>query len=326
MATLTREIHFGSVGLIWPKLSNLMACTRADDKFAGNDRVMKRLLALLVCVACLYIAYPYLTLWRIERAIRHQDAVTLEALVDWPRVREGIKVRVLSEMSEKAVADLMIGSTGAAALGSAVGTALAAKLVDTIVDGFVSSQGLFQLAEKGAVSLAELQLREFVTYAFFITATQFRVDFENARIAPIQRLTLVMSFSGLEWKVTSLIIPKEAVIAGVRELSVKGDRQVPVPQSPIQLSPEEFSRLRKSIQKCWNPPSGRPAPAVRVRVLLNLDGTLSGNPIVMNSEPNSAFRAAADEAVRAIRQCQPYQMPPASFEAWKDVEVRFDPN
>lgn len=102
--------------------------------------------------------------------------------------------------------------------------------------------------------------------------------------------------------------------------------QVQPPHSSVQLSPEEFSRLRKSIQKCWNVPSGRPAPAVRVRVLLNLDGTLSGNPIVMNSEPNSAFRAAADEAVRAIRQCQPYQMPPASFEAWKDVEVRFDPN
>src|ERR1700733_1747706 len=49
------------------------------------------LLATLLAVGVGYVAYPYVTLYRLGVAIKGADATTLEALVDWPAVREGIK-------------------------------------------------------------------------------------------------------------------------------------------------------------------------------------------------------------------------------------------
>lgn len=49
------------------------------------------LLATFLTVGLAYVAYPYFTLYRLGEAIRGADAATLESLVDWPSVREGIK-------------------------------------------------------------------------------------------------------------------------------------------------------------------------------------------------------------------------------------------
>ena len=49
------------------------------------------LLALAISAGAAYAAYPYVTLDRLGEAIHNADTVTLEALVDWPAVREGIK-------------------------------------------------------------------------------------------------------------------------------------------------------------------------------------------------------------------------------------------
>jgi hypothetical protein len=49
------------------------------------------LLATMLSVGVAYVALPYVTLYRLGSAIRGGDAATLESLVDWPAVREGIK-------------------------------------------------------------------------------------------------------------------------------------------------------------------------------------------------------------------------------------------
>src|SRR5580700_10523507 len=49
------------------------------------------LLATVLSVGVAYVAYPYVTLYRLGSAITGDDATTLESLVDWPAVREGIK-------------------------------------------------------------------------------------------------------------------------------------------------------------------------------------------------------------------------------------------
>jgi len=37
------------------------------------------------------------------------------------------------------------------------------------------------------------------------------------------------------------------------------------------------------------------------------------------------FEAAAESAVRAVRQCMPLKLPADKYEWWKDVEATFDP-
>ncbi len=48
-------------------------------------------LTTLLGIGLAYGAYPYVTLYRLGSAIRSADTATLESLVNWPSVREGIK-------------------------------------------------------------------------------------------------------------------------------------------------------------------------------------------------------------------------------------------
>lgn len=94
------------------------------------------------------------------------------------------------------------------------------------------------------------------------------------------------------------------------------------------LSQSEIDALRAQIQACWNPPAGAAEAKdliVKVRVMLNQDGSLSGEPMLVNRGGNAFFQVAAESAMRAIRRCQPYRLPLAKYEVWRDVEVTFDP-
>jgi colicin import membrane protein len=95
-----------------------------------------------------------------------------------------------------------------------------------------------------------------------------------------------------------------------------------------RLSQTEIDALRAQIQACWNPPAGATDGReliVQVRVMLKPDGSLSAEPMLLNRGSNPFFQVAAESAMRAVRRCQPYHLPIAKYEVWKDVEVTFDP-
>lgn len=94
------------------------------------------------------------------------------------------------------------------------------------------------------------------------------------------------------------------------------------------LSQSEIDALRAQIQACWNPPAGAIEAkelVVKVRLQLRQDGSLSVDPTVMNRGGHPSFQIAAEAAMRAIKRCQPYKLPIAKYDVWKDVEVTFDP-
>jgi colicin import membrane protein len=95
-----------------------------------------------------------------------------------------------------------------------------------------------------------------------------------------------------------------------------------------RLTQSEIDALRAQIQACWNPPIGAENAQeliVRLRVQFRLDGTLSAEPALVNNGSSPYFRVAAESAMRAVRRCQPYTMPAAKYDVWRDVEVTFDP-
>lgn len=95
------------------------------------------------------------------------------------------------------------------------------------------------------------------------------------------------------------------------------------------LSQNEIDALRARIQQCWNPPAGVAEARdliVQVRILFRPDGSLAAEPRLINQGGSGYQQIAAESALRAIRRCAPYSfMPAAKYEAWKDVEVTFDP-
>jgi hypothetical protein len=97
----------------------------------------------------------------------------------------------------------------------------------------------------------------------------------------------------------------------------------------MTMSINELDALRARISDCWTPPPGglgADAIVVKIRLRLNPDGTLEGYPTVANSNASPFFQAAADSAVRAVFQCQPYTLPAEKYALWRDMILNFDPS
>jgi len=95
------------------------------------------------------------------------------------------------------------------------------------------------------------------------------------------------------------------------------------------MSVNEIDALRARIAQCWSPPPGGLGAeqiVVKLRMKLNEDGTLVGYPTVANSGSSPFFQAAADSAVRAVYQCQPYTLPSDKYALWRDMILNFDPS
>ena len=95
------------------------------------------------------------------------------------------------------------------------------------------------------------------------------------------------------------------------------------------MSVNEIDALRARIAECWNPPPGGLGAdeiVVKIRLELNEDGTLVGYPTVANRGASPFFQAAADSAVRAVFQCQPYALPGEKYALWRDMILNFDPS
>ena len=89
--------------------------------------------------------------------------------------------------------------------------------------------------------------------------------------------------------------------------------------------------IKDQLEKCWNVPvalqGSQKPPVPSVRVALNQDGTLSGQPSVVNSSSDPLFRVAADSALTATRRCAPLRIPAQFapfYNDWRDVVVNFD--
>jgi outer membrane biosynthesis protein TonB len=95
------------------------------------------------------------------------------------------------------------------------------------------------------------------------------------------------------------------------------------------MSVNEIDALRARIAQCWSPPPGGLGAeqiVVKLRLKLNEDGTLVGYPTIANRGSSPFFQAAADSAVRAVYQCQPYALPAEKYALWRDMILNFDPS
>jgi len=97
----------------------------------------------------------------------------------------------------------------------------------------------------------------------------------------------------------------------------------------MAMSVNEIDALRARIAKCWSPPPGGLGAdqiVIKLRLKLNEDGTLVGTPTIANDGSSPFFQAAADSAVRAVFQCQPYELPSEKYALWRDMILNFDPS
>jgi outer membrane biosynthesis protein TonB len=92
------------------------------------------------------------------------------------------------------------------------------------------------------------------------------------------------------------------------------------------LSASEIDALRAQIRRCWNVPAGTSdAQDLRVEfnVKLKLDGSLAAEPVLLVRGSSPYFQVFAESAMRAVQRCQPYTLPAAKYEVWKDIDLSF---
>ena len=95
-----------------------------------------------------------------------------------------------------------------------------------------------------------------------------------------------------------------------------------------ELTLSEKDALRSQMQRCWNPPIGLANGqdlVIAVQIRLAPDGSVENIEQVGASGLGPLYDVAADAARRAVLQCQPYRLPTSKYDAWKDVQVTFDP-
>jgi hypothetical protein len=90
--------------------------------------------------------------------------------------------------------------------------------------------------------------------------------------------------------------------------------------------------LRAQLKDCWQEPADMSNPRsllVVVSIDLGMDGRLMRDPVLVTPSSKAGASAslvvAIDNAVRAVRDCSPFTLPPDRYETWRQVRFSFDP-
>lgn len=183
----------------------------------GSGR-MKRWVAVglsaLLLLAGIGLAGPYWTLHQLRVAIETRDTARLERQVDFPRLRESVKLQLNARAAQSAPPRWRDSPLAGLAMG------LATQVVNGAVDALVTPAGLLSLLEQQTVPDApdapahpdpvdpaspdrrEVRLRE--VHTGFESPSRFRVEATTRRG---DRLRIILSREGLKWRVTDLIVP-----------------------------------------------------------------------------------------------------------------------
>ena len=99
--------------------------------------------------------------------------------------------------------------------------------------------------------------------------------------------------------------------------------------SAATLSQSELDAMRARLASLWNVLPGVEHPEeliVTVRIRLNPDRRLAGPPQVVSTGNSPRYQAAAQAAIRAVLQGQPYTMlRTETYDQWKFMDIDFDP-
>jgi hypothetical protein len=171
-----------------------------------TEESMRTLFLLAVVLIAAYVGYPYLTLYRIDRALLGDDAQALTSLVDFPQVRADLKAEIKGDVRQKGEAAAekrpILGTFGAA-----IASLLAPAVVDSSVDALVTPEAVLSNGTVVEHRREEKSFADFVTYAFFIAPTRFAFDLKDPEKPDSPTITAVMALEGLRWRVVAVDIP-----------------------------------------------------------------------------------------------------------------------
>ncbi len=168
----------------------------------------KRVITAIAVVCATYLALPYVTLFRLADAIRRGDAATLETLVDWDGVREGIKEDICDTVFEPKV-KVASADSRLPPFGYSFVRGIAANAIDEQI----SPEALVSAAKSPDAGAALSGPSPSIVWAFFDSPTTFSVVLRppgaTAKDTPIR---LMLALEHGTWKVTRAWLPPEMLM------------------------------------------------------------------------------------------------------------------
>lgn len=176
-----------------------------------NKKIIGVIIALLVLICGYLYATPYLALNTIKKAAQAGDSDTVSKYIDYPSVRQSFK----DQMNAKMAKELMNqDNDGFAALGAMI----ASTMVDKMIDGFVTPEGMTLMLQgkdlkdaaqsSEANSTTQTNEEEQAEYKTRYTSLS---DFEIVIQEPndSKAVTVKMVRDGLSWKIHKITVPMD---------------------------------------------------------------------------------------------------------------------
>lgn len=172
---------------------------------------IRRVSAAAALCAAAYAAWPYVSVFRLAEAIRHGDARSLEALVEWDSVREGIKEDICDTVFDEPTAKVASSDSALPPFGYSFVRGIAADAVDSNVN----PQALVSFARPSgpAARRPAPDADPRLAWAFFDSPTSFSVWLRppgSPSRGDLIRIQLELRGGG--WKVTRAWLPR-AILA-----------------------------------------------------------------------------------------------------------------
>ncbi len=85
--------------------------------------------------------------------------------------------------------------------------------------------------------------------------------------------------------------------------------------------------IKQALTACSTIPGGgggSQTPVVTVTWRMNEDGTVAGEPVVQHPQNSQWFGVAAEASVRAVKNCQPFNLPKDKYSSWREITWDFD--
>ena len=165
------------------------------------------LVGLLIIFAIYLYASPYIALYNIKNAAEQKDADKLSGYIDFPSVKQSMKDQVKAAMVEE------LASSKEQDGFEALGTMLAAAMIDPLIDGLVTPDGValmlqgqkldFDLNNDTPEDKPKAKNEDVDYKAGYLSFNRFKVQIIDAN-DPDESLDVIMHRDWLSWKVTRI--------------------------------------------------------------------------------------------------------------------------
>lgn len=183
------------------------------------SKQIKIILSLLVLSLITYIlASPYIALYQLKNAVQAKDADKVSQFIDYPSLRQSVKDQMNAYMMKEVAKASNSKNDGM----EAAGALFASTMVNGMVDGFVTPQGLKMAFDGKSVNpltgaeqptsasgesnkLANFQ-ENFDTDMGYKSLNQFNITLKDKKQAD-KNMNVVMQREGLSWKIKAVELP-----------------------------------------------------------------------------------------------------------------------